>query len=257
MSSSRDGKRAVLVKESRRIGRSHVSEAKEMAMRIGIVGAGMIGSTLAKLWADAGHDVRLASRHPDQLARLVKEIGARASAGTPIDAAVWGDVVMLTVPLKAVPGLTPDLAPLVAGKVVLDTGNAYDQRDGTAAREASAHPNGSAGWAAALFPGSKWVKAFNTVYFKTLEREAHRQGDRVGIPLASDHPDALEIAAKLVRDAGFDPVILGALARGKQFEPGTRAYNTGMSGPQLRAMFGEPAPQSIPGGGQAGEKRSV
>ena len=207
-------------------------------MRIGIVGAGMIGSTLAKLWVDAGHDVRLSSRHPKELQPVVERLGERASAGAPQDAATFGEVALLTVPLKAVPDLVRDLAPLLVGKVVLDTGNAYERRDGPAARQASAHRQGSAGWAAAMFPGSRWVKAFNTVYFKTLEREAHRKGDRLGIPLASDVPDALETAAGLVRDAGFDPVIVGSLARGKEFEPDTPSYNTGMSGQQLRTLFG-------------------
>src|SRR5574342_353665 len=108
-------------------------------MRIGIIGAGMIGATLAKLWSDAGHEVRLASRHPDALQALVKTLGPRASAGTPADAAAFG-------------------------KVVLDTGNAYEQRDGAAAIEATRHPRGSAGWAADMFPGARWVKAFNSVY---------------------------------------------------------------------------------------------
>ena len=92
-----------------------------------------------------------------------------------------------------------------------------------------------------MFPGSRWVKAFNTVYFKTLESEAHRKGERVGIPLASDDPDALETAAGLVRDAGFDPVIVGSLARGREFEPDTPPYNSGMSGRQLRTLFGQVA----------------
>jgi predicted dinucleotide-binding enzyme len=85
-----------------------------------------------------------------------------------------------------------------------------------------------------MFPDSRWVKAFNTVYFKVLESESHRDGDRVGIPLAGDDREAVETAARLVRDAGFDPVIVGELARGKEFEPNTRPYNTGMSGPELR-----------------------
>jgi predicted dinucleotide-binding enzyme len=207
-------------------------------MRIGIIGAGMIGSTLAKLWVDAGHEVRIASRHPEQLQSVVERLGARASAGTPIDAAAFGEVVMLTVPLKAVPDLARDLASALAGKIVLDTGNAYERRDGAVASQASAHAQGSAGWAAAMFPASRWVKAFNTVYFKTLEREAHRKGERVGIPLASDDAGALDTAAALVRDAGFDPVVVGALARGREFEPDTAPYNTGMSGPQLRSLLG-------------------
>jgi predicted dinucleotide-binding enzyme len=197
----------------------------------------MIGATLAKLWVEAGHEVRLASRHPDELQPLVAALGTRASAGTPTDAAAFGEVVMLTVPLHAVPGLARDLAPLLAGKVVLDTGNAYEKRDGQAARDASSHHRGSAGWAAEMFPRAQWVKAFNTVYFKTLASEAHRGGDQVGIPLVGDDQHALDVAAKLVREAGFDPVIVGTLQRGKEFEPGTRPYNTGMSGRELRALL--------------------
>jgi len=206
-------------------------------MRIGIIGAGMIGSTLAKLWADAGHDVIVASRHPDALAPLVARIGPRASAGTPTEAASFGDVVLLTVPLAAVPDLARDLRQELAGRIVLDTGNFYERRDAAVAADVAADPGGSAAWAAALFPGTRWVKAFNTVYFKTLATEAHRAGDRVGIPLASDDAAALDTAAELVRDAGFDPVIVGSLSRGREFEPGTPMYNTGRTGPELRTFF--------------------
>jgi len=219
---------------------------EEFVMRIGIVGAGNIGSTIARLWADAGHEVRVASRHLDELRPLVAQLGARGSAGTPAEAATFGEVVMLTVPLKAVPDLARDLAPILAGKIVLDTGNAYERRDAVLAREASAHPLGSAGWAAAMFPGARWVKAFNTVYFKTLQTEAHRPGDRVGIPLASDDAGALDTAAALVRDAGFDPVVVGPLVRGKEFEPDTPAYNTGMSGRALGDLLRQAAPVQQP-----------
>ncbi len=214
-------------------------------MRIGIIGAGMIGSTLAKLWADAGHTVMLASRHPEELEPLAEKLGRHVSAGAPVDAAAFGEVVMLTVPLAAVPQLQADLMPLLAGKVVLDTGNAYEKRDGTIAHDASRYPQGSAGWAAAMFPTARWVKAFNTVYYKVLEREAHRDGDRVGIPLAGDDPDALTLAAALVRDAGFDPVIVGPLARGREFEPNTPPYNTGMSGTEVRRLLDSAGPPTI------------
>jgi 8-hydroxy-5-deazaflavin:NADPH oxidoreductase len=207
-------------------------------MRIGVVGAGMIGSTVAKLWADAGHDVRLASRHPENLKALVEGLGPRASAGTPEEATRFGDVVMLTVPLEALPELAPSLAPLLARKIVIDTSNAYEKRDGALAVEATGHPDGSAGWAAAMFPNARWVKGFNTVYFKTLLSEAHRKGARVGVPIASDDPAALGIVEGLVREAGFDPVAVGPLSRGREFEPGTRVYNTGMSGAELRHVWG-------------------
>src|SRR5262245_22835545 len=121
-------------------------------MRIGIIGAGMIGSTMAKLWVDAGHEVRVASRHPEQVGELVQRLGHLASAGTPLDAAEFGSVVMLTVPLKAVADLASDVRSALSGKVVLDTGNAYERRDGGIAGEASKHSAGSAGWAAAIFP---------------------------------------------------------------------------------------------------------
>ena len=198
----------------------------------------MIGATMAKLWADAGHEVRIASRHPEELQPLVERLGPRASTGTAADAARFGDVVMLTVPLKAMPSLAIDLAPALAGKVVIDTGNAYDQRDGEIAAQARSTKGGSAVWAARMFPSSRWVKAFNTVYFKVLESEAHRQGDLVGIPLAGDDRDAVEQVAALAKDAGFDPVHIGALARGQAFEPDTPVYNTGMTGRQVRAAFG-------------------
>jgi predicted dinucleotide-binding enzyme len=209
-------------------------------MRIGIIGAGMIGSTMAKIWSDAGHDIRLSSRHPEQLHDFVATLGSRAAVSTPAQAAKFGEVVMLTVPLSAVLGMAPELAPLLAGKVVIDTGNAYEKRDGQTAVDATAHPGGSAAWAAGFFPDARWVKGFNTVYFKVLVSEAHRAGDRLGIPLASDDPDAVDLVAGLVRDAGFDPVIAGALARGKEFEPGAPIYNTGMSGRDVRKQLGVP-----------------
>jgi predicted dinucleotide-binding enzyme len=210
-------------------------------MRIGVIGAGMVGSTLAKLWADAGHTLLIASRHPEELQPVAEKLGRNASAGAPVDAAAFGEAILLTVPLVAVPQLASDLAPSLAGKVVLDTGNAYEKRDGATAGEASRHPKGSAGWAAAMFPEARWVKAFNTVNFKVLEREAHREGDRVGIPLASDDQEALVVAADLVRDAGFEPVVIGALARGKEFEPNTPPYNTGMTGRELQSLFRQTA----------------
>src|SRR5512138_3795312 len=109
-------------------------------MKIGIIGAGMIGATVGKLWIDAGHEVRFASRHPEELESLVTKLGARASAGSPADAAAFGEVVMLSVPLIAMRELAREVAPSLAGKVVLDTAHAYAKRDGAAAREATSHP---------------------------------------------------------------------------------------------------------------------
>src|SRR4029077_17328174 len=140
----------------------------------------------------------------------------------------------ISLPLKAMPELSRDLGPLLTGKIVLDTGNAYEHRDGSFAREATRDPRGSAGWAASMFPRARWVKGFNTVYYQTLEKEAHRNGDQVGIPLATDDKEALDVTAGLVRDAGFDPVFVGDLNLGRKFEPGTSVYNTAMTGRELR-----------------------
>jgi len=207
-------------------------------MRIGIIGTGKIGGALAKLWVDAGHRVMLSSRHPENLRPLATSLGI--CAGTPKDAATFGEVILLAVPLGAIPELARDLSRSLVGAIVLDTTNAYTKRDGDLARETSRHARGSAGWAAAKFPGSRWVKAFNTVYFQVLEKEAHRKGDRIGIPLAGDDAQALAIASQLVRDAGFEPVIAGPLARGKEFEPQMRAYNTGMTGLDVRRVLALP-----------------
>jgi predicted dinucleotide-binding enzyme len=213
---------------------------QEEVMRIGIIGAGMIGSTLAKLWVEADHQLFLSSRHPEELQSLVAALGENASAGTPAEAAEFAEVVMVTIPLKAVPQLAKEVGSRLEGKVVLDTGNAYEQRDGELAREATRFPGGTAGWAASWFPKARWVKAFNTVYFKTLQKEAHRSSDLVGIPLASDDRGALDVASRLVRDAGFEPVVVGPLARGREFEPGAPVYNTGMSAAALRRAFAKP-----------------
>src|SRR5262249_58399950 len=120
-------------------------------MRIGIIGAGMIGSTMAKLWADAGHTVMIASRHPEELEPLAEKLGPNASAGAPVDAAAFGEVVLLTVPLAAIPTLAGDIAPSLSGKVVLDTGNPYEKRDAAAAHKATHHPTGTARRAPATF----------------------------------------------------------------------------------------------------------
>jgi hypothetical protein len=105
-------------------------------MRIGVIGSGMIGSTLAELWVRAGHDVMLSSRHPEALTPLTRKLGARATAGTPAEAVEFGSVVLLAVPMKAIPELATRLGQAFEKKVVIDAGNAYEARDGSAARAA-------------------------------------------------------------------------------------------------------------------------
>src|SRR5438309_8048019 len=105
-------------------------------LKIGIIGAGHIGGTLASLWVKAGHEVLVSSRHPDQLERLARSLGPKARAGTPREAALFGDVVLVSVPYGALPQIGRGLKAELSGKIVLDTGNPYPQRDGDMAVEA-------------------------------------------------------------------------------------------------------------------------
>src|SRR5581483_2385371 len=98
-----------------------------------------IGSTVGRLWVRAGHQVLWSSRHPGDLAGLVKEAGKGASAGTAEEAAKFGEVVMISVPLHALKDLAREIGPALKGKVVLDTSNSYPQRDGDAGKQSTAH----------------------------------------------------------------------------------------------------------------------
>jgi 8-hydroxy-5-deazaflavin:NADPH oxidoreductase len=207
-------------------------------MRIGIIGSGMIGSTLGRLWAHAGHEVFFSSRHPENLQALVAEVGAQARCGPAEEAAAFGEAALLAIPFGAVTDVGPRLAPHLQGKVVLDAGNPYVNRDGAAARRVQESGKGSGVFTAQHLPSARVVKAFNTVYFETLAKEAHRSGARIGIPLAADDGDGIEVAARLVRDAGFDPVVVGLLEAAARYDPGTPVWNSGMSGPEIRQALG-------------------
>ena len=205
-------------------------------MRIGIIGSGYIGGTVGRLWAKAGHQVFFSSRHPEKLEELARAVGGQA--GTIEEAAAFGEVIFLAVPYKALPELAQQVGESLRGKPVLDAGNLYPERDGQVAQKVLDEGVGAGVATQQHLPGSRVVRAFNTVYYKTLEKEAHRQGDRVGIPLAGDDRAAPELAAGLVRDAGFDAVLVGALVEARRFDVGTPVYNSGKSGPELRAALG-------------------
>jgi 8-hydroxy-5-deazaflavin:NADPH oxidoreductase len=140
-------------------GTARAAEARPL--KIGIIGAGRIGGTLAALWAKAGHEVLVSSRHPEQLQELARSLGPRGRAGTPREAAVFGDVVLVSVPYAALPQIGRDLAKELAGKIVLDTGNPYPERDGEMAHEARRKGTGVA--SAEFLPGVRLVRAFNAI----------------------------------------------------------------------------------------------
>ncbi len=205
-------------------------------LRIGIIGAGRIGGTLASLWVKAGHEVLLSSRHPAELQGLAQSLGAKARVGTPREAAVFGDVVLISVPYGALPQIGRDLAKELAGKVVLDTGNPYPERDGEMALEARRKGTGIA--SAEFLPGVRLVRAFNAISHRSLRSEAHRAGESVAIPIAGDDERALDIGTRLVRDAGFEPVVVGPLARAKLFDVGSPVYTQLLTARELRARLG-------------------
>lgn len=207
-------------------------------MKIGVIGSGKIGGLVGRLLVQAGHPVLFSSRHPDTLQALVTSVGPGAQAGTPEEAAAFGEVLLVSIPFHALPELGRTLGAQLRGKIVLETGNPYPERDGDIARDVQASGRGTGPYVADWLPGARIVRAFNSVRSQTLEAEAHRPSPRVGIPLASDDADALDVASRLVRDAGFEPVVVGGLASSVQFDVGAPVYDSGMSAPELRAALG-------------------
>lgn len=211
---------------------------QERPLRIGIIGAGAMGGGLGRLWARAGHEVLFSSRNPGELAELVASVGPRARAGLPAEAAEFGEVVLIAVPYGAVPQVGRDYAGRMRGKVVIELGNPREDRDGPMANDALAKGVGLA--SAEFLPGVRLVRAFNAISAGMLE-QAHRPGERIGIPVAGDDPEAVDLVVRLVRDAGFDPVVVGPLARAREFDRGTPVYVRGMTAAQLRDALGLPA----------------
>lgn len=208
----------------------HVEDGKPL--RIGIIGAGNIGGALARHWAKAGHELMISSRHPDQLQEMAKALGPKARVGTPREAAAFGDVVVVSIPYGAMPQLGRDLQAELKGKIVLDTGNPYPSRDGPMAEEA--RRKGTGVTSPQFLPGTRLVRAFNSINARPLTTEANRTGERYAIPLAGDDAEALKVAERLVRDAGFDPVVVGGLARAKDFDVGTPVYVKLLTARELR-----------------------
>jgi predicted dinucleotide-binding enzyme len=207
-------------------------------LKIGIIGAGRIGGTLAELWARAGHEVLVSSRHPAELEGLARSLGGKARAGTPREAAAFGDVVLISVPYGALPQIGRDLRKELEGKAVLDTGNPYPERDGEMAVEARRKGTGVA--SAEFLPGVRLVRAFNAISWVNLRSKAHRPGAAVAIPLAGDDASALDVARRLVKDAGFEPVVVGPLAKARSFDVGTPVYTRLLTAAELRERLGLP-----------------
>jgi len=209
------------------------SAAAADTLRIGIIGTGNIGGTLARHWVHAGHEVMISGLDADALKPLAAELGPHARIGTPREAAAWGRVVLIAVPYRALPQIGADYAAELKGKVVVDTGNPYPQRDGAMADDA--RTKGTGVTSRAYLPGTRLVRAFNAISWTNLRDQANRPGSRAAIPLAGDDVDALKVAAGLVRDAGFDPVVVGDLSQARRFDVDTSVYVKLMSAAELKA----------------------
>jgi 8-hydroxy-5-deazaflavin:NADPH oxidoreductase len=202
-------------------------------LRIGVVGSGHIGGTVGGLWVKAGHPVMFSSRHPEELKELVAGLGELARAGTVAEAISFGDVVFVAVPYGALPQIGADHAAALKGKIVLDACNAVPARDGAAIAE-EAERNGIGVTSQKYLPGTRLVRAFNTLHYTLLASEANRADPRLAIPIAGDDAETVRVAEQLVRDAGFDPVVVGKLADARRFQRGGPGYGQQVSAAELR-----------------------
>ncbi len=204
-------------------------------MKIGIIGSGRQGGAIGLQWAKAGHEILFSSRNPDSLKELVAKAGPKAKAGLPQDAAAFGDVILVAVPYGALPQIGKDYGALLKGKIVIDVGNPRVDRDGPMATDALSRGTGVT--SAEHLPGVRLVRALNALSFVQVERDAHRAGEKLGIPVAGDDPAAVKTVVQLVQDAGFEPVVVGGLARAKEFDAGTPVYVKGMTAAQLKVAL--------------------
>ncbi|AXI78874.1 NADP oxidoreductase [Peterkaempfera bronchialis] len=206
-------------------------------MRIGIIGAGHIGATLARQFARIGHEVVISnSRGPQTLQALVQNLGGGVRAVTPAEAVAFGEVVVVSVPYGRYRELP---AEGFDGKVVIDTCNYYPERDGhdpdldSGATTSSEKIRDQLG-------GADVVKAFNAIHWENIRDRGRPKGDpeRLAIPISGGDEDAKAVVAGLIRDIGFDPLDAGYLGRGgSKHQPGTRLYGAELNAEEASALL--------------------
>jgi predicted dinucleotide-binding enzyme len=200
---------------------------------IGFIGAGHIGSQLARLAVAHGYDVVISnSRGPETLSDLIKELGPKARAATPVEAAKAGDIVVVTIPLKNY--RTVPVEPL-AGKIVIDTNNYYPQRDGQIP-ELDNESTTTAELLQAHLPTSRVVKAFNHLYASSLTTDGQAPGtpDRRARALAGEDEGAKATVTRLIDEFGFDTVDAGPLKEGWRIQRDTPGYGPRRTADELR-----------------------
>jgi hypothetical protein len=207
-------------------------------LRIGVIGAGSLGGTVGRLLVQAGHEVLFSSRHPEELAAMTRQLGPRASAGTPRQAAEFGSVVLVAVPYEALPELGRELQDVLRGKIVLDASNPPPGSENALTKEAMAAGVGQT--SAKYLPGTRLVRAFSAVDASAVAASAGRQTGKLGVPVAGDDAEAVQVAAQVVRDAGCEPVVVGNLAAATSFQRGGPGFRANTTAPELRRRLGLP-----------------
>jgi predicted dinucleotide-binding enzyme len=203
-------------------------------MKIGIIGAGNIGSTVAQNFTDAGHEVMICnSRGPETLTDLVDELGPNVQAGTVSEAADFGEVVMEAIPFSAYESLPADI---LTDKIVISAANYYPTRDG-AIDIGETHTD----LIADHLEDSRVVKAFNAMFWKTL-RDGQRPDadldDRHAVFIAGDDDEAKAVVSGLIEDIGFSPVDAGPLTEGgRHLEPNSPIYTEALTANEGRTQL--------------------
>jgi predicted dinucleotide-binding enzyme len=179
----------------------------------------------------------VSSRHPEELQALVTELGPRAHLGTPRQAAAFGSIILVSIPYGAMPQIGTDLRQELAGKVILDTSNPNERRDGAMATDAK--EKGAGVTTAQLLHNTRIVRAFNCIGAASLASDGFRQPERLAIPIGGDDAKALAIAAELVREIGFDPVVIGSLARTRIFDLGQPLATGQLTAAEMRSKLAQ------------------
>ena len=200
---------------------------------IGIIGSGHIGGTIGGLWVKANHPVLFSSRHPDELNNMAAGLGPLAHTGTVEQAIAFSDVLLLAVPYAALPQIGGDYGNALRGKIVLDACNAVAARDGAPISD-EVERDGVGITSQKYLPGARLVRAFNTLNYLIFAKEANRPDPKLAVPIAGDDPEAVRMAAGLVRDAGFDPVVVGNLAEARRFQRGAPGYGQSVTAAELK-----------------------
>jgi 8-hydroxy-5-deazaflavin:NADPH oxidoreductase len=191
-------------------------------IKIATIGAGREGGAIGTLFAKLGHPVMFSARNPDQLKDLVASAGPTAQAGTVADAVAFGEVILLVVPYPAIEEIGKDYGNALATKaLIIDVSNPSAGRDGDAIVKFVSDQGGAGLATAKLLPGAHIVRAFNAIGAGSLATDGHRPGEPVGVPIAGDDPKAIALATSLIKETGFEPVLIGGLAKGKYLVPGT------------------------------------